>query len=481
MTKINFNRVKQLVESGRLELISIIAPVRTASTITSRCFANHGQVDATCSQPFHLAYNYPYKPPDDRENDGYGLLLATYESVATTSIGQPVRIVVKEMARNFSTGGHIERWNQLAGKHLITVRNPILSVESLIRMNLKFFFNEMQEGYKELAHTYAARNGLEFTPAYRDDFLNCYAKSLGFETDDDSGQHYLALVRYTTQKDDYRLLGDLLKEFEPYEDLNTRLPEMIRHYVRSVDDHIANAAGFDGLDAFAKSRGYQDWHHQQQHVLDCGNFKPVQTLLDEVFSMSITGWFNLTKILPLLDDYAVIETSVMRTTPELVFAPACHYLDIDDSGINAMLMLVDDRTATTSEHMEAHYIRAQERTHNSLMLEPPTEPPAPISRFPEHVQKHILDVALPAYLTLLQSDRVFVPDDEKEISELLATTIGKDRRSLMETDPVLAQSIICSAKKVSRQSKAKMTGKLLREGCDYFDPILQRISALTLD
>jgi len=437
-------------------------------------------VDAACSQPFHLAYRYPYKPPDDREEDGYGLLLASYESVlATTSSGQPVRIVVKEMARNFSTGGHIERWNQLTRKHLITVRNPILSVESLIRMNLKFFFNEMQEGYKDLAQTFAVQNGLEFTPAFLDKFLDYYAESLGFRSDGGSGQHYLELVRHATQNDDYRALGDLLKEFEPYEDLNTRLPEMIQHYVRSLDDHTANAAGYDSLDAFAESRGYEDWQHQQKQALDSGNFNSVATLLNEIFTMSITGWFNMARILPLLDDYAVIETSIMRTDPDLVFAPACRYMGIDSSGIDAMLMLVDNRAASTSEHMEAHYVRAQERTHNSLVLEPPSEPPAPIFRFPEHVQKHILDVALPVYLTLLQSNQVFVPSQEDEVSGLLATTVGNDGQSLLETDPVMAHSIICSSTGISQQFKKDMTRKLLSERLDDFGPVLERISRLT--
>ncbi|RLA59702.1 MAG: hypothetical protein DRR04_07760, partial [Gammaproteobacteria bacterium] len=61
----------------------------------------------------------------------------------------------------------------------------------------------------------------------------------------------------------------------------------------------------------------------------------------------------------------------------------------------------------------------------------------------------------------------------------LATTVGNDGQSLLETDPVMAHSIICSSTGISQQFKKDMTRKLLSERLDDFGPVLERISRLT--
>ena len=474
----NFFRVKELVDTGKLEIISIISPVRTVSSITSRCFSGHPQIDTECLQPFHLKYSTPYNPPTDREEDGYALILENYQKAAAKKDTGKIRIVVKEMARNISTGEQLIRWSSLTKNPLVTIRNPILSIESLIRQGVQSFFEAMPEAFYELARSFAERNGHQASNEYLEKFLNIYAKHHGFIDSTGLGQHFKVMTKHALQTKDYRVLGELLLAFEPYEDLNNRLLYMKRHYVETMDDSTAKLAGYENLNDFAKKKGKQNWKEIKKNALDSNDFSEVQPLLDVVFSTSISGWFNIGKITDAIEEYCVIEVSLMRTDPNGILSQACEYIGLDGSHVDAMINFAPNSRESGTRHMEAHYIAAQSRIHGSEKLELPTEVPAAFEKFPLHFQQHILEVALPAYIFLLSHDKCLRPHDRKGVETLLHKKVTPEGVTLMQIDPVMAYALISTSKSIPRQERAQMLEALMNERKREFGPVMEKISQL---
>lgn len=458
----NYKRVSELVRLDKLRILSILSPARSASTITSKALANSPAIQGECSQPFHLAYSNPYTPPLDREEMAYGYILDTYESIAMSEGARPITIIVKEMARNIGIGSQLERWNAVCQKHLVTLRNPLLSSESLIRVDLNFI-EDMPEALHKLAIAFAEEHGYEPTPLFLEKYVNVFAKHRGYEDPSGLGQHWRTMVNAIKDKRDYRDVDDILQAFEPYFELNAHQKPIVADLLSNITDVTAARYGFGSLNSFAQQQGYANWQAmlianlgQEQPKLDA--FRP---LLDKYFVYSITGWENIGYISDKLEGVAVasVDSTVLRLLEPETMQGICEFLGIDYSDNIVDWSGTEVATISASEHIESSYKKVYGRADFARSIERPFEAPIGLDRLPEGFREHIESVAMPVYVDLLGRD-MCIRAEGMELREILGAQANSRGHGIQEVDPVFSYAFIATDNHADENEKRRLSGKI---------------------
>ena len=389
MTVCYYEMLKANIEAGDLKIICIISPARAGSTFFLNVLAQSPSVHGFINQPFHLTYSYPYVSPDNREEIAYQRIWKSYQKARKLHNRKIITLVIKCMARNLGIGQQIMRFLRLIDKTILLIRNPFLSIDSLLKMQV-ISLEEMPE-----------------TSQYN---FDRYAAQKGIIDKTENGHHWRVLRDRILETKNYRLIADLLIETLAFIELNQYETDMLNDY-------------------------QYRFNHQ-----DDGNF-------NHVFALSWTGWDNMAMIykqhISQVVDYLVVDSTILRCMPETVCREVSHALDIGYSS-----HMIDDWKIVKEEITDDTIIKASwmkscyDAVTNSLGIKPAKESPISIDLFPSIYQQHILNTAYPSYLALLKDKHTIRPQSHEEIQGLLNTTVTEDRKVLKQVDPIFAEALL---------------------------------------
>lgn len=124
-----YQKLKNLVVSGRLSIRLIIAPSRTNSSLVEHVIGNSPDIDDECHEPFlgdrHEGFN-----PDH----GYQEIYDSIGGEKFENSDDVKSVIVKEMSHCIAVNNEYERLSGIVSDPVIfLMRNPLLSVESRIR------------------------------------------------------------------------------------------------------------------------------------------------------------------------------------------------------------------------------------------------------------------------------------------------------------------------------------------------------------
>ncbi|NES19019.1 MAG: hypothetical protein F6K41_08835 [Symploca sp. SIO3E6] len=388
MTVCYYEMVKSCVEHGDLKIICIISPARVGSTFFMNVLAQSPSVHGFINQPFHLTYSYPYVFPGNREEIAYQRIWETYQQVRKLHYPKTITLVLKCMARNLGIGQQIRRFIQLIEKSIILIRNPLLSIDSLLKMQV-ISIEDMPEASQHNFDNYALQQGVMDQTGH--------------------GHHWRVLRDLVLETKNYRLITDLLIETLAFIELNQYEIDMLNDYQYRFND-------------------------------DDGSF-------NHVFALNWTGWDNMAAIyeryMSSSMNYLVVDSTILRAIPEKVSREVSHALNIRYSPqmLNNWKVVKEkimDNTILKTSWMKSCY----NTVTNSSGVKLPKEAPIPINLFPYIYQQHILNTAYPSYFALLKTHHTIRPRSHEEMQVLLNTTVTEDGKLLKQVDPIFAQILL---------------------------------------
>ncbi|MEO8581749.1 MAG: hypothetical protein ABI425_04215 [Patescibacteria group bacterium] len=125
-----YNRLKQLVDQGRVLVKLIIGPTRSASTLMEECLSKSPDIDYKCHEPL-LAYNAdgPIINPS-----GYQLIYERIGGEIFEKSGQQATILIKDITYWLYNSGEYKKLFDLAQDPILfLIRNPFITMESRMR------------------------------------------------------------------------------------------------------------------------------------------------------------------------------------------------------------------------------------------------------------------------------------------------------------------------------------------------------------
>jgi hypothetical protein len=426
----NYESVQEKVSGGELRLIAIDSPARCGSTTIEIALTESPSVHTHIHQPFHLPYSNPYTPPADRENDAYSLILNAYEAAASATEERPIVIVAKEMTRNLGVGAQMERWHELADKQILLGRNPQLSIESLVRLDLNLM-EDRPEAFSEPLNDYAKRYGFEDTLG---EHQNWRDGDIGL------GQHWRKMLDHVLKTRDYTPVGQLSSEFGINWDLNSHLQE------------------------------FQD------------DYKEVfgQDIVDNMFKTSGSGWLNMGENISNFrgEDCIVVECTIMRTEPEAIFRELSKY-----AGIEFTERMVNGWTHATGEHFnrgatEPAAMPAYSAVLASDHIMRAKHTPVETTMFSEEFQEHLQDIAFPAYIDMLMNKQAVRPSGKEEIEKILNSAVSDEGDKLRDVDPIFAYAITATDITLGPRERSGILTDIRERDGERFGDVFDNIDSI---
>ena len=480
----NRSKIQELIDTGKLEIIGILAPVRTSSTIITRCFSEHPDIHGCCVQPYHLPYQKFQTLPYDRRETAFSRILDSYNQAQLQQHSGKTRIVLKEMLRNLTIRDVLEDWNSIVSSTFITARNPLLSIESLIALNLKHFLEPMPEGYTNYARKFLKEQDSLISENSSQGFLNAFALRNKFKDSSDAKQHFRKMVDTCCADREYHLFGELLEEFESFEDLNNRILEVNINFVHSMSDDFAIAYGLECLDDYAISQGAKSWDSLKEYTVNSLNFKSVAPLMRIVYSTNITGWMNAGILSQYLKRYSVIDASLFCANPKLTLRRGCEFAGLDIDGIDNMISFRNQTDDLLPVFLEQEYRPSLSKAYNSTALHFPSRSPISLENLPDFLAEHIKAVALSAYVRLISHEGAIRPNSKQDLELILGSNSKKDL-NLGLIDPVLAYSLAATASELDAGYRQMKLNDIREKGgaqfLEVFNTIDDTIGAVPLN
>lgn len=355
-----YQKLKNLVGSGRLSMRIIIAPPRTNSSLLEHSLGNSPDIHHECHEPFLQARHENFDP-----DHGYQQI---YESIGGEQFersGDKTSVVVKEMSHYIGKNEEYKRLVEFTTNPIVVlVRNPLLSVESRIRRVLttidmryridvqRYLLNEMaiEKGFLNWVGLADAVGRGDFTEHL--DFL---------QHGEGAGRLYDTPILTVQNK-----LLDLKASRNGYK--NWR--DLIERKLYTERDY----AFFDGI-LQSNSRRI-DFEREE--------FKK---LAEEVKYFEEQG-----------RNYVVLDTTDLRTAPEKELRELCSRIGVSFSPemLEWGQKPIDFHTEQTKQSEKLWY----DKLFSSTRIHPPTEIPPVLSMFPKFMQEYLQIDNLPIYAEL---------------------------------------------------------------------------------
>lgn len=383
--------INSKVESGDLNIICIISPARVGSTFFMNVLAQSPSVDDVINQPFHLTYSYPYLPPDNREEIAYQRIWQRYQQARKLHSEKKITLVIKCMARNLGIGQQALRLLQLIDKIVILIRNPFLSIDSLLKMQVI---------------------SIENMPEATQHDLDNYALQKNIVDKTGNGNHWQVLRDLILETRNYRLITDLLIETLAFIELN-------QYEVNIMNDYQCYC-NRDNQDSFK-------------------NF----------LALSWTGWHNMAALykqyISKAASYLVLDSTILRCMPEKVCREVSHTLAIKYTPHMVKNWKIVKNNIIDNSVMKTSWMKCcYEKATSISEFIPPKESPISINLFPYIYQHHILNTAYPSYLDLFKDNYAIRPHSHEEIQELLNIPVTKEQRTLKQVDHIFTETLLSS-------------------------------------
>ena len=193
----SYQKLKKLVDQGRVNLRLILSPPRTGSTLMEALLFQLEEGQLSCHEPFVQLGYY-----GGSAEDGYQKIFARAGEASEAS---PVNILIKEMSHWLGANQEYKRFLPLVKDPvLVLIRNPLLSIESRLRKVLQVWqMREKSELIAWLQENLDTGGNQEIIEA-QTCFLDEFALSFGSPS-----WEFLLADRFARQ--DYRDFGPLLK------------------------------------------------------------------------------------------------------------------------------------------------------------------------------------------------------------------------------------------------------------------------------
>ena len=360
MNDFYYQKLKSLVDNGRLRTYIIIAPPRTNSSLIEHSLGNSPDIEHECHEPFLNARHDNFDP-----DHGY---LQIYDSIGGEQFeqsGEKTSVIVKEMSHWIGKNAEYKRLANLAtGPIVILLRNPLLSVESRLRRVL----TTMDMRYNADLQRY---------------LLNDIATEKGF-------QNWVGLTE-AVRNGAYTERLDFLQNEEGIERLYDTP-------ILTVQNHL--------LDLKAHKNGYANWRDliekklyvERDYAFFDGilnsNLRRLNFEKDEFTKLAEeVRYFEDQK-----QDYIVLDTTDLRAAPSEQMHELCSRLNINFSAemIQWGEKPIDFHTEQVKQSEKLWY----DTLFSSSRVNPPTEIPPTLNKFPEFMQEYLKSENLPIYAEL---------------------------------------------------------------------------------
>lgn len=355
-----FQKLKTLVDGGRLRTHIIIAPPRTNSSLVEHALGNSSDIKHECHEPFLNARHENFDP-----DHGYQQIYKAIGGEEFERSGGNTSVVIKEMSHWIAENDEYKRLSEITtGPVVILIRNPLLSVESRIRrvlttIDMRYSLSAQRYLLDEIAVEKGYRDWAEFAEEMK--------------------------------KEGYKERPDFLENKEAIERIYDTPVLTVQNYL---------------LDLKARKNGYANW----RDLVD----KKLYTERDYKFFEGILGsnerrlefekgeFAKLAEEVGYLEEqgksYFVFDTTDLRIAPDEQMQELCSKLGVTFSPemIRWGEKPVDFHTEQTQEHERLWY----DALYASSRVNPPVEIPPTLDRFPTFMQTYLKENSLPTYVAL---------------------------------------------------------------------------------
>lgn len=357
-----YQKLKNLVEAGRLRAHVIIAPPRTNSSVVEHALGNSPDIHHECHEPFLNARLDNFDP-----DHGYRQIYESIGGERFEKSDEKTSVVVKEMSHWIGKNEEYKRLVELAAAPIVVlIRNPLLSVESRIHrvlqtMDMRYSIDLQRYLLDDIAMEKGFRNWARLLDAVEG---GSHTEHVDFIQGGEGIERLYDIPILTIQNH--------LLNLKARKDGYTNWQDLIEKKLYTEQDY----AFFDGiLKSNARRLGFEK-----------DEFKK---LAEEV------RYFEDQK-----KDYILLDTTDLRADPDEQIRELCSRLGI---GFSPEMLQWDEKpvdfhTEQTKQSERLWY----DTLFSSSRINPPTEIPPSLSMFPEFIQEYLKSENLPIYAELSQ-------------------------------------------------------------------------------
>lgn len=402
MNGIYYNKLKNLVDSGRLSMVLVISPPRSNSSVVEHVLSLSPDILNACHEPFIGA-----RKEDFESDTGYKNIYDSIGGEEFENSGNKTSVVVKEMAHWIGANDEYKSLVALTNRPVVTlIRSPLLTVESRIRRVVKTL--DMRPGLSlqqslldELAVDNGFKNGIELLASSRNDILS------------------------------------ILQEV-PSDD--TSLRNLYNKSVLSVQNNL--------LDYYARKNGYENWRALIDKKLfkeqDYGFFERILKINTQRTKFEETEFTKLAEIVQYLkaksQPYAVFDTTDIRAEPDKQLRELCLKLGVAFSPemISWGEKPVDFHTQQHNEYEKLWY----DKLFLSSELNPPNEISPTLEMFPNFVQKYLRKFNLPIYATLSKEKNLSAEIKQEINNRKFEVSVNEGNQELLHSLGVTQDKVV---------------------------------------
>lgn len=371
-----FQKLKTLIDSGRLRTHIIVAPPRTNSSLVEHALGNSPDIEHECHEPFLNARLEDFDP-----DDGYQQIYEAIGGEEFERSGGETSVVIKEMSHWIAKDDEYKRLFEIATDPIIIlIRNPLLSVESRIRrvlttIDMRYSIDLQRYLLNEIAVEKDCHDWLEFAEKMKEE---------GYTERPSFLQNKEAIERiYGTP-------------------------------VLTVQNQLLNLK--------ARNNGYANWRDLIEKKLyierDYKFFDGILGSNERRLGFEKDEFVKLAEEVKYLEEqekgYFVFDTTDLRAAPNEYMQELCKRLEVTFTPEMTRWSKkpIDFYTQQTHEHERLWY----DTLYSSSRINPPIEIPPTIDQFPTFMQTYLKVSNLPIY-AVLSKEKVLSEELRKELNE----------------------------------------------------------------
>lgn len=398
MSESAFDVLQQRVGTGQLQIVHLVAPPRSSSTALERALSLSPDVDAQINDPWSI-YN------ENREAQTYAYILGRVDELPAKD-SQPVSVVIKDIADYIPPGEAWDRMTRLARHTIFLVRQPLLCLESMMRI---------------MAREVPADEG------------EAYAHEFGYES-------WSKMQQTVNERRDYRSYDALYRELFRKDQPIHELAEMQVPVLVVSPQRLIMKLGFETHDTYAQAKGLASWNDLCQRLVagDREVLGSCKDLVDENFRSRITGWTALGQHIDRMGDdqsYDIVDATIFRAMPLAVLPDVFRSANLSFSAEVVDWKASDKRFEPDYDGDVPYYDKVIE----SIGIAPPNETSIDPDRLPEFIQETLYgeEGVLGMYERLLGRVLSRLPAERKD--ELRHMEF--DGKPLSQIDPIFTKLI----------------------------------------
>ncbi|MCX6732332.1 MAG: hypothetical protein NTV98_02215, partial [Candidatus Roizmanbacteria bacterium] len=354
-------------------IIHILSTPRSSSTALERSLFNSSAIDIQINDVWA---NYRDK---DRISKVYQQILNEVKNALKKK--NKITVLIKSIADYIPPGDEYGKMCRLVSNTIVLIRNPILQMESLLRV-----MAESLSGNRSIIH------GLT---------MDDYAKNSGYP-------NWKEMQLSVVQEKSYYKYEKILKIYFPIEQEAHGMDYMRVPIIENLREETVQGMGFQSLDSYAKQNNYPGWSNLVSSIkLNSKIVNNLGPLLEYIFQCRITGWEALIQHIQTMDKlyypYIVIDSTMFRLLPSEFLKEISRKIGIEFSNSLVNWKGVNKNFNPGDDEGISYY----QKVIDSVKIEPPSELPCELRCFPEFVIQHILSSggALEVYLSLFSKIR----------------------------------------------------------------------------